>query len=31
LTIVVFANLAQADTQKIIRGVAAIYLGEDGN
>jgi CubicO group peptidase (beta-lactamase class C family) len=31
LTVVVFANLAQADTQKIIRGVAAIYLGEDGN
>jgi CubicO group peptidase (beta-lactamase class C family) len=31
LTIVVFANLAQADDQKIVRGVAAIYLGEDGN
>jgi CubicO group peptidase (beta-lactamase class C family) len=31
LTIVVFANLAQADVSKIVRGVAAIYFGEDGN
>jgi CubicO group peptidase (beta-lactamase class C family) len=31
LTIAVFANLVQADVLKIVRGVATIYLGEDGN
>jgi CubicO group peptidase (beta-lactamase class C family) len=31
LTIVVFANLVQANVQTIVQGVAAIYLGGDGN